>query len=331
MKTKVKDVMGVWRLWRCSALMLACILACWSSGSAQPIRSPGSGSGSSSRLAAKTKQTLLYVALYNAKAVNIYDASGNGQPMGQLLDGLGHGGNATGPLAVDQHQKVYVSTTDMVLGYPKGIPVPWMRYDFLDQPYPATPFGMAFGPDGTLYAPLVGQYILVAYAKANPKKASLTVSMPSGMTAYAAATDAQNNLYIEYGGVGKNLPGYIEKCLPNSNQCTDLGITLGAPGYSLAVDSQGNLIACDLAAAQIDVFPPGSTQPRVISQGLMSCPTFALNHAENTLFVANQSQVDGQSNVSVFDYASGNLLNTISGGIPSGELIVGVALSPSLR
>jgi DNA-binding beta-propeller fold protein YncE len=156
--------------------------------------------------------------------------------------------------------------------------------------------------------------------------------MPSGDTAFAVALDNDSNVYIEYGPPHYPSPGYIEKCPPNSSQCTDLGITLGAPGYNLVVDLQGNIIACDELAATIDVFPPNSNQPRIISQGLNGCPFFALDKQQKNLFVANQSHGGTtQGVISVFDYASGNLVNTISGGIPSGDLVMGVALSPSLR
>jgi hypothetical protein len=57
-----------------------------------------------------------------------------------------------------------------------------------------------------------------------------------------------------------------------------------------------------------------------------------LDKQQKNLFVANQSHGGtAQGVISVFDYASGNLVNTISGGIPSGDLVMGVALSPSLR
>lgn len=329
---KMNKLAGDRRCWRDPAIVLGCVLAITCSGLAQSVRTAGPSTTKSSG-STKAGTTLLYVALYNAKAINVYDAFGQGQPIGQLVDGLAHGNNSSGVLTVDQTQKVYVATDDMVLTYASGNPVPWQRYDFLDQPYPAVPKGLAVGPDGTLYAALLGQHLVVAYAKGKTKKASLVIpvpsNMPSGSAPYAVAVDTQNNLYIQYGGT--YLPGSIQKCVPNSGQCTDLGITLGAAGLDLLADSKGNLIACDMQAAQIDVFAPGSTQPRVISQGLQSCPTFALNQAEDTLFVANQSPTDGQSVVSVFDYASGNLLNTISGGIPSGELIVGVAVSPSAQ
>ena len=318
------------------ALMLAGILAAWSSASAQPLRAWTSASASASASSAaktgsnKPGTTTLYVGLFNGQAVNIYDAFGNGQPSAQLLDGMV---NSTGGIAVDRAKRVYVSIGGgNVMVYPSGGFVPVQRYRFPDQYFPGYPLGIAVGGDGTLYAPLNLAGVVAVYPKGDTQTASLTITMPSGTTAMAAAVDDQNNLYIEYGPPHYPSPGYIEKCPPNSDQCVDLGITLGAPGYNLVVDSQGNLIACDELAAQIDVFAPGSTQPRVISQGLTGCPFFALDKKQDQLFVANQSH-DGtnQAVVSVFNYASGMLVNTISAGIPSGNFIDSVALSPAVR
>jgi hypothetical protein len=317
------------RSWRYRAIFLACVLAAWRSGSAQTLRSHVGTSVARSGSDSKIGKTTLYVGLFNGQAVNIYDAFGNGQPTTQLLDGLY---NSTGGIAVGRDRKVYVSTSGgLVVVFPGGGFVPLQRYRFPDQFAPAFPTGIAVDSVGTLYAPLYFDGLVAVYPKGDTQKASLTIPVPSGNAAFAAAVDDQNNVYIEYGLNQHLSPGYIEKCPPNSTQCTNLGITLGAPGSNLVVDSQGNLIACDQLAAQIDVFAPGSTKPRVISQGLVGCGSFALNKAQNTLFVANQAEGGGPAVISVFDYASGNLVNTISGGIPSGDLIFGVALSPSLQ
>lgn len=316
------------------AVMLACILAVWSSASAQTKRAGASApkpvsSSTAKANAKKSPKTTLYVGLFNGQAVNIYDAFGNGQPTAQIFDGLG---NTLGGLAVGHNHELYVSDAAFVLAFPGGSLVPVTRYRFPDQNFPGIPDGIAVGTDGTLYAPLYNDGVVAVYPKGDTQLASLTIPVPSGNTAYAAALDSQNNLYIEYGAPTYPSPGYIEECAPNSTQCTDLGITLGAPGSNLVVDLQGNIIACDQLAATIDVFAPGSNKPRIISQGLSGCAFFALDKNQDSLFVTNQGQGGTtQPVISVFDYASGTLVNTISGGIPSGDYIFGVALSPSLR
>jgi hypothetical protein len=270
---------------------------------------------------------LVYVGLFNAQAVNIYSGS-QLQLTQTLVDGLY---NSTGGIAVDSSQHVYIVTgAGIVVVYPRGGVVPSNRYQFLDQYQPPLTLGINVGSDGTLYAPLWGAGVVAEYPKGDTMTSSLTIPAPSGTTVYATAVDSQNNLYIEYGAAAYPNPGFIEKCPPGSTVCTDLGIVLGAPGFNLVVDSQNNLIACDELAAQIDVFPPGGTQPRVISQGLSGCGFFALNRTENLLFVANQVHAGGsQGAISIFNYATGALVKSVTTGIPSTELIEGIAVSPA--
>jgi DNA-binding beta-propeller fold protein YncE len=256
--------------------------------------------------------------------VNVYNVGQNNGPVEQIFDGLT---NITGDVAVDQTQKVYVTTSaGWVLQYPRAGLVPELRYQFPDQHQPPLTGGTTVGNDGTLYAALFGDALVAEYEKGKPKKAVFTIPAPSGQDVYGVAVDSQSNVYIEYGL--PNQPGHIEKCPARSTQCTDLGVTLGAATPHLALDSQGNLIACDGAANQIDIFPPNGGKPRVISQGLVGCPFFALNKAETRLFVANTNG-KGNQGISVFDYASGNLLSTITQGIPASDFIFGVAVSPA--
>jgi len=62
----------------------------------------------------------------------------------------------------------------------------------------------------------------------------------------------------------------------------------------------------------------------------MGCPFFALNKAETRLFVANVFNGNNQG-ISVFDYASGKLVNAITTGIPPSDMIEGVALDPAAQ
>jgi hypothetical protein len=271
--------------------------------------------------------TLLYVGLFNGQAVNVYD-SATGSQKSRILDGVF---NVTGGLAVDRARKVYVATgSGSVVAYERGELVPTRRFQFPDQGQPVTPQGIAVGKDGTFYAASYHDGAVFAY-KADVKQASLVIKMPSGQTAFAVALDAQNNLYIAYGGPLFGDPGHIEKCAPASADCTDLGITVGTSGTSLALDAKGNLITCDQLASTINVYPPGSTTPRVISQGLVGCPFFALNQTQDLLYVANQPHSGNNRGVSVFDYASGSPVKTISTGIPADDLIFGIALNPAAQ
>jgi len=106
---------------------------------------------------------------------------------------------------------------------------------------------------------------------------------------------------------------------------------LGSPGNHLSVDSRGNIIACDELAGQIDVFAPGQTKFKIISQGLVGCSSFSLNQRQNQLFVANQPHEGNNLGISIFDYPGGSLLGTITSGIPADDIISGVALSPAAQ
>jgi len=277
-----------------------------------------------SDLTGASNTSLLYVGLFNGQTVNVYRVPQNEGPIQQILDGVS---NITGDLAVDKSQRLY-ATSNAVMVYPRGGLVPALRYNFADQHQPPLVAGTAIGSDGTLYTAMYGDGLVAAYLRGTQQRASLTIPTPSGTTAWAVAVDAQDNVYIEYAAAPYPSTGHIEKCAPGSTQCTDLGITLNAAGNHLAVDLQGNLIACDQLAAKIEIFPPGSNQPRVISQGLVGCPNFALNASEDLLYVANQPHDGNNHGVSIFDYASGALVGSITAGIPSDDLIIGVALSP---
>ncbi|HEX8816652.1 MAG TPA: hypothetical protein VF753_14230 [Terriglobales bacterium] len=267
----------------------------------------------------------LYVGLFKAVTVNVYQGAKNEVPTVNLYDGLGA---TSGDIAVDHKGNVYVTTQGgWVIGFPGGNLVPGIRYEFQDQAQPPLTQGLAVDSDGTLYAALYNDAEVAEYTKNHPDKASFTIPVPTGQTAYAVAVDSQKNVYIEYGL--PNQPGHIEKCPPQSTQCTELNISLGGPAPHLALDPKGNLITCDSSTSQIDIFPAAGGKPRVISQGLIGCSYFALNQAGTQLFVDNQAA--GSGVISVFDYSTGKLINTISDGIPSNDIIYGVALSPAAQ
>jgi hypothetical protein len=284
---------------------------------------------------------LLYTGLLGNRFVNVHQiGQASKGPSSRLIDGIGDFG-VFGDIVVDQQQNVYVVVGGgHVLVYPRGGLVPSFRYDFPDfvtQGFAVDPGGLAVGQDGTLYAALFEPPVVAEYQKGNPNQASLVIPVPqepcgaSGTcTPFAVAVDGSNNVYIEYGLPHHGLPAFLEKCAPGSTQCTQLGITLGGSSNHLAVDSQGNLMACDSSVPQIDILPPGSTKPRVISQGLLRCDFFALNQAETRLYVANDTPFSNQG-IAVFDYASGALVDTITAGIPAGDVIFGVAVSPAAQ
>jgi hypothetical protein len=298
-------------------LTVACALTMWATDRPSPGQPPNA-----------TGTYQIYVGFVNAQQVNIYKPGGTA-PIGTLLDGLT---NITGGITVDNKQNVYVVTSPgWVVTYPPAGVVPMVRYQFPDQHQPPLAGGIAVDPSGTLYAPLFGSGGIVAeYLPGNTTHAAFTLAPPPPNAALAVAVDRQNNLYVEYSvGIPFPQPAYIEKCLPQSNQCTDLGVHLGAGGFSLAVDSQGNVIACDDLARQINVYPPNGGQPRVISQGLNGCGYFALDRTEKYLVVGNQAYHGGATGISIFNYATGELLQNMTTGIPQNDFISGIGLAVS--
>lgn len=300
---------------------------------------------------------LLYVGMRVGQFANVHNLKkpGNG-PISHIFDGLG--GTGPGVIRVDQAQNVYMEAGGTVWVYPRGGLVPKFRYDFLDLAQKVGSVGIrdfALNHDGTLYAieslgiNLPNQ--VAEYPPGDSNQASLIIPAPQApcapntCLATDVAVDTGNNVYIELLALGTGSfasPSFIVKCPPGSTQCTDLGIKLTS-GAGLGVDSQGDLITCEdtfvgkeIVAGTFKVFPPGSTQAqRVISLGLLSCGGFALNQDETRLYAANTDflfdiQI-GNLGVSVFDYATGALVDTITAGIPSGDRITGVAISPPAR
>jgi len=298
-------------------LTLVCALAAWAADPHNPTQAPSA-----------TGTFQIYVGFFNAQQVNIYKPGGNG-PIGALLDGLT---NITGGIAVDKQQNVYVTTSSgWVVTYPPAGLVPSSRYQFPDQHQPPLTAGITVDQAGTLYASLFGDNGIVAeYPAGDTTQAAFILHPPPPNAALAVAVDGQNNLYVEYStAIPFPQPAYIEKCLPQSDQCTDLGVQLGAGGFNLAVDSQGNVIACDELAGQIDVFPSNGGQPRVISQGLTGCGYFALDSSQRYLVVGNEAFSGGPTSISIFNYATGELLQSITAGVPQNDFISGLALGVS--
>lgn len=275
---------------------------------------------------ADTSSQLIYVGLFINQAVNVYQGPSGFGLLGQLLDGVG---NPSGGFAVDKYQKLYIATDNSFVDvFQRDSLVPSGTYPIGNATFP---LGIAVGQDETLYAPLNAAGRVVEYAKGDRKKPSLIIGAPPGTEPIAVALDAQNDLYIEYAAPGAfPQPAHIEECPPGSTQCTDLGITLGAGGLNIAIDGQGDLVACDEFAAQVDVFPPGATTPsRTLTQGIHGCDFFAFDRPQKRLFVDNEAFGATGGGVTVFNYGTGAQVGSITTGIPSNDYIFGIAVSPS--
>ncbi len=74
------------------------------------------------------------------------------------------------------------------------------------------------------------------------------------------------------------------------------------------------------------MFPPNGGAPRVISQGLTGCGYFALDSSETYLVVGNEAYHGGATAISIFNYATGQPVQTITAGVPQDDFINGLAL-----
>lgn len=288
----------------------------------------------------------------SSKFVYVADAQGflqilnsAGQNVGQIADGIFSGSFA---LAVDPAGSLYVgnfSGAEVVVYNPK---LPQLPAGFYRDPVTrgSFPVGIAIHKD-LLYVALnenashgpgaIYEYKITSEYPQGGNGPVRVISPPANTEPAAVAVDARGNVYAEWRRLGAfPQPGYFYKYRPHSTKGTYLGISVGDPGYGLAVDSGGNLIACDNEAAQIDVFTRTKRgkyrkKPRAINQGLKDCVAFALSADEKTLFVTDQPLVFGTysppADVKVYRYATGTLLKTFSQGIEQSHPILwGIAV-----
>lgn len=163
------------------------------------------------------------------------------------------------------------------------------------------------------------------------------IKTPTGTHVNALAVDAKDNLYIEYAQNVSAWPiaAHIEEISPGAKTPKKLKIELGNGSPSLALDSKGDLIACDEVPGTIDIFSPRASKPtRTISSGLANCGFFALSSDEKTLYASNEpiTQVSPghPAVVTVYNYATGKPEMTISAGLnPTTSVIDALAVSPA--
>jgi hypothetical protein len=75
--------------------------------------------------------------------------------------------------------------------------------------------------------------------------------------------DTQGNLYVAYRDGGSSNPSSVEEFAPGSTQGVVLGMALNQP-QGLIVDDRGNIVVAQSGAPHsLQVFPPGSTSPKV--------------------------------------------------------------------
>lgn len=253
--------------------------------------------------AARGKE-LLFVANFNNNVVEIYSAKGSNQaPIGQITDGLD---GPEGMAVAAKHLYVTNTASNTVTVYRIGKKTAAKTYSSgLNGPD-----GIVVGTDGTVYVANLNTNDVVAYAKGSmtPTSTYSDLDFPIGV-----ALDAQNNLYVSYGGGVEEFP-------PGSTKGKNLGISLPIAS-GIAIDKKENIVVANQMPAAIYVYPQGSTQPS---------KTFGQEGDPNPIaFLTNRKQLfvgEPLSNtINVYAYPSGKKVNAITNGV---AFPAGVAISP---
>jgi hypothetical protein len=284
----------------------------------------------------------LYVeAAVGSAVVNMFD--GSGKVTGTISDGLGE---SLGGIAADRKGRVYINeaaTGVVIYANANGVPA-----GFYGNPanHGGVPIGLAVAKR-SIYAEisapttagnaLVLEYPMKSYPLGRTQPAR-EIKLPAGV-AGGIALDADQNIYVNYSAIGEfPQTGEFLEFPAGSTTGKLLKMHVGNPGPGLAIDSQGNLIACDNEYSKIEVFAReknggfASKPSRTIDEDLTDCGSLALSGDGRTLYVDNQPFSLGQYNlpvkINVYDYASGKLEKTITKGVDQVAAVVYLAVNP---
>jgi hypothetical protein len=247
---------------------------------------------------------LLFVANVRNNAVDIYEKEPPNALVGDITDGI------VGPngMAVDASGNLFVANVDnqTVTVYPPHSTKPSRTYTNGSNHHRLTnPLNVAIGNDGMLYVVnyhRLGQGSQVLEYPRNSMNPTIAIEMIGG--AEGLAVDANNNLYVSE---NVQVGGRILKFRPRSTTGRDLGIALNFAG-GLALDSSGNLVACDQTAPAVYVFPPGATKPsKTITGGFLDPYHVAFGQHFQRLYLADAAS----DNVFIYSYPSGTVVGTI--------------------
>jgi serine/threonine-protein kinase len=274
-------------------------------------------SGGRARVTPDAARALLYAAVLNNNAVEIYRQKGQNQkPIGQI-GGLNE--PYTG-LFVDGARNLYVCNygNGTVAVYARGKTAP---FETLTQA--GTPGAVVVGSDGTVYvANRSNGYngsILVYPAKQTTPSGSLYTFTGGAYPISMALNSKKTILYIGFDlAAGGN--GEVESVQLGSKKPTNLGITVGTAG-GIAIDNKKNLLLVDGLVPAVDVFPPGSTTPSQQITGFQGAAGIALNHDNTELWVAEGLN----NNIAGVTYPAGSIVDTITVGTG----VFDVATSPT--
>lgn len=254
--------------------------------------------------AAAHGKALLFVANFNSNVVEIYRAEGTNQgPIGQITASID---GPEGMAVAAKHLYVTNTASNTVTVYRAGKTTVTKTYS----QGLSGPDGVVVGTDGTVYVANLNANNVVAYAKGSmtPTSTYAGLTFPIGVT-----LDAQNNLYVAYGGGVEEFPS-------GSTTGKNLGISL-AIASGIAIDKKDDIVVANQIPPGVYVFPQGATQPsKVFGQEGDPNPIAFLTNRKR-LFVGEPLS----NTINVYAYPSGTKVNAITNGV---AFPAGVAVSP---
>ncbi|HEY1656688.1 MAG TPA: hypothetical protein VGF86_16405 [Candidatus Tumulicola sp.] len=264
---------------------------------------------------------LLYVSDSPGEAIDVFKQGGKNQsPIGTITSL-----NRPAGITVDLQGNLYVANESKIGSsynvdvFAPGATAPTKVYD-TDL---SSPTDVAVAKDGTVYVSNFNELSngwVTVYPKGDASK-EYRLSDFGGGAPLTLALDRKNDLYVMY-DLNATGSSAVNEYRPGATTGTNLNLVFHWGG-GIQVDAKGNIVlAQQLQPSEINVYPPGQTQPAQSIQLPNGDSPFeiALNHAGKALFAADDTLMDRIA------YPSGNFKYTLAGGF---EEAAGVAVSPA--
>lgn len=270
-----------------------------------------------------SRRHLLYGSSYDGDFIEIYNEAGNDQsPIGLLSSDL------TSPqgVFVDPTHQLWVANTNAfnVVAFKRGKTTPFTT---LNDPgyYPIT---VAVDGNGTVYAANAqgesGQPGSVTYWTKGSTNPSGTLTYSDFNVVIGVGVDASNNVYVSY--VPKSGAPAVVEFPAGSSSGSPLAIS--SPGLGdITFDSSDNLVMETLDDTLGIWAPPYTGSPGRTISVFGNEPT--LNKKDSKVWIAYANSSNPM--IEGYDYATGQLVDTITNGFTNTGIPYGVAVDPRIH